>query len=771
MIDISKENFKEVEDFKEKAQQYLNSKIDPLRFKAFRVSMGVYEQREKETYMVRTRIPGGFITLDQFRIISKLGEKYSHGKIHLTSREDAQFHKVELKDVYTIMKELIENGILTKGTGGNTVRNIECSPLSGVSYDDVFDVEPYKNKVTNYLIKDPSTMNLPRKYKIAFSNSKEDTANASISDLGFIAEIKDGKKGFKIFAAGGLGGKPRAAIKIEDFIAAKDVLYYVVGLKRLFEREGDRTNKSKARIRFISYRFGDEKFKELLHDEVVKLKKEENLDLIIDESGKEKVNYEKLEYIENLDEKYENVLFKQKQSGYYSAYVHPECGNLKTDDLNKVLDFISKLDYRTSIRLTNTQGFFIRDLKGNDAVKLAGIIEAFSSNINLFNSSTCAGASTCQLGLCLSQNLLVAIKESFKTADAKVKKALPKIYISGCLNSCAQHEKGAIGLNGRASRTDDGLVPMYTVSFGGYLGFNGAKLAEAFGDVPARKIPKYLLKLAEFKVKTGYEDFYEFLNDKKDEIKSLTKEFGNIESYSENPDLYYDFKANKKFSLEGRGKGECSTGVLDVIKMDISNAEAYIAEYGSSKENLKLYEAALSACRALLILKGIDTTKEREIFSEFIDNFVNEGYLNKNTKGLIDSLIDFKMGDIGDLSDKVSEVRYVVKRVKDMFESLDGKLDITLPKENEDQVKEETLEKNEGNEYKIVDFRGVKCPINFVKVKIELSKVKSGNRLGVYLDDGDPITNVPRSVEKEGNKIISIDTNYDGYNLLVIEKK
>ncbi len=123
---------------------------------------------KNETYMLRTRVPGGVINLKQFQVISELGRKYADGKVRFTSRQDIQFHSVNLEDAYPIMKSLIEVGIITKGTGGNTVRNIECSPLSGVSLDDVFDVTPYMKAATNYLIKDPTTMNMPRKYKTSF---------------------------------------------------------------------------------------------------------------------------------------------------------------------------------------------------------------------------------------------------------------------------------------------------------------------------------------------------------------------------------------------------------------------------------------------------------------------------------------------------------------------------------------------------------------------------------------------------------------------------
>ena len=767
MINTTEENFKAIEDFKEKADQYKNGEIDPLRFKAFRVSMGVYEQREKETYMVRTRVPGGVINLRQFQTINDIAKKYANGRMHLTSRQDIQFQSVKLEDVYDIMNQLIEVGIITKGTGGNTVRNVECAALSGVSVDDVFDVTPYVKEVTNYLIKDPSNMNLPRKYKLAFSNSPVDEANATISDLGFIAKVKDGKKGFEVYGGGGFGGNPRVSLKLTDFIEDKDVIYYVQAMKELFEKEGDRSNKNKARIRYIVVRLGEEKFIQRFEEELAKVKKEKNLDVNIDEA------YEKYDVddVKSIDKELKNIIFPQKQKGRYSVYVHPQSGNLTSEDLDKVLNFINALDYGTSIRVTNTQAFFVRDLKEEDSAKLSNIVLEFASKFNIDNSITCAGASTCQLGLCLSQNLLKGIKKEFKDASDDIKYALPRLYISGCPNSCGVHEKGKIGLSGRANRTEDGLVPMYTIFLGGKVGAGGAKMGEVYGDIPAKKVPKYLYKLAELKSKSSYEDFDEFLDNNKENIGKLIKEFSTLESFAENSDLYYDFGACDKFTLKGRGAGECSTGVIDVIKLDLSNAEGALQKYKNSNEDVDLYSSAVSSARALLVLNGVDTNKDREIFSSFKKIFVETGYVKAEIADLFDTLIDYKLGDIKDIYDKAEDIEYLFNKVKAMYESLDGQLHITLPKEVEKEETEETSADKGKTEYEIIDFRGVKCPINFVKVKVELAKIKSGEKRGFYLDDGAPIDNVPKSVEKEGHRIVNIDTNYDGYNLLIVEKK
>ncbi len=467
----------------------------------------------------------------------------------------------------------------------------------------------------------------------------------------------------------------------------------------------------------------------------------------------------------------QNVLFPQKQQGYYCVYIHPQSGNFDVNNLDKILNFIDDLKYKISLRITNTQGFFVRDLKETDAESLINIIDNFTSKYNIDNSLTCAGPSTCQLGLCLSQNLLAAIKKEFKNALPEIKSALPRLYISGCPNSCAQHEKAKIGLHGRANRTQKGLVPMYSISFGGKVGSGGAKMGDYYGDIPAKKVPLFLHELATLKINSGYKDFYEFLDSKSSDIKDLVSKY-TLDNFSKGDDIYFDFGCQERFSLKGRGPGECSTGVIDVIKLDLSNAKSSLEKYKNTKENLHLYSSALSSARTLLVLNGIDTNKDREIFEEFSRNFIDTGYVKTSIKKLFDSLIDYKIGNTADISDKLSEIEYLYDKVDAMYKSLNGKLDITLPKEKNAVLEVDTKDNVEiKNNYKVIDFRGVKCPINFVKVKIELSKINSGEKIGFYIDDGDPINNVPESVKKEGHSIVSIDTNYDGCNLLIVEKK
>ncbi|MCB2292697.1 nitrite/sulfite reductase [Clostridium algoriphilum] len=538
MITITEDIISSIQDFKNKLQQYKEGKLENM--KSFSSIMGVYKERLNDTYMVRPRIAGGVTTLKQLKAISNIAKKCEVVKIRFTTRQDIQFHSVKLEYLDIIIDELAKAGLITRGAGGDGIRNITCSPLSGVSKDDVFDVTPYMNEVTNYMMKDPANLKLPRKYKIAFSNSEEDTANATITDIGFIAKIVEGKRGFEVYGGGGLGGSAMVALKLEDFIEDTEALYYVQAMKQVFEREGDRTNRQKARLRFVVQRLGEEGFIKMFRSELNKLKTEQDLKLNV-ESKEEVIQNNKEDNKLQCKKEYENIIYPQKQLGYYSLYVHPQNGDISINDFDKVLNYITNLNYETSIRLTMNQGFFVRDLKENDIEGLIETTSTFSSTFNIYNSVICVGPKVCKFGINNSQGLFHNIIEAFKDTPIDIQGALPRILISGCHNSCAQPQKGLIGFLGKKKRTDSGLVPVYSISFNGKVGPGVAKFGEVYGEIPTKKIVKFLLALAQLKVNSGYINFIEFIENKEAGVRTLVSKYSSIESFSENPDLYSDF--------------------------------------------------------------------------------------------------------------------------------------------------------------------------------------------------------------------------------------
>jgi len=491
--------------------------------------------------MIRPRIPGGCVTLEQLKAISEIAKKYGGNQIRFTSRQDIQFHSVKIDNLSNVLEDLIKAELTTKAAGGDGVRNVTCSPLSGVAIDEVFDVTPYMKAVANYMMKDSENLKLPRKYKIAFSNSLEDTVNATITDIGFIAKIVDGRRGFEVYGAGGLGGSPKVGIKLEDFIDHQDALYYAQAVKQIFEREGDRTNRSKARLRFVLQRLGEVKFREMLKIELNKVRDDKDLTLNIN-CEKEDVENAKQGNKKQWDKKYENRIIYQKQEGYYSVSIHPQSGNMTTDNLDNILDFLTVLDYKASIRLAMTQGFFVRDLKENDSKKLIDLTSDYSSIFNMDNSVVCVGPKIYNFGINNSQGLFNKIIETFKEKSFDIKNALPQLLISGCHNSCAQPQKGLIGFIGKKKRIEDNLIATYSILFNGRVGPNIAKFGEVYGEIPAKKIPNFLEELANLKVNSDYISFAEFIESKELEIRELVIKYSSLKSLSENPDLFTDFK-------------------------------------------------------------------------------------------------------------------------------------------------------------------------------------------------------------------------------------
>lgn len=528
---------KEIKFYEEKITEYKEGKIDP-NIRGIRAGMGVYPERQQEKYMTRIKTPGGIISIQQFEAIGKIADKYSGGEIHFTTRQDIQFQGVELEDTLKIMRDVLKLGINTLGAGGNTARNVACSPLSGVDKEEVFDVTPHALATAEHFLKDPSSRKLPRKYKVSFSNSGADTAYATIADLGFIAKIQDGKRGFEVYGAGGLGGSPQVGVKLENFIDEKDVLYYVQAMKELFEAEGDWQNRNKARIRYILYRVGEEKFREILAYYIKKVKKEYNLDLKITEAS--------ISYSEENSKPTTNspIIIEQKQKGYYSVFVHPENGYLKTKNLYKLINYIKTLGYELSIRLSNTQGFYLRDIKGKDVDGLVELVQEFATDPSITTITSCVGETVCGTGLCNSKGLASAIYERFAKEQDDIKKLLPRICISGCPNSCGQHQLGQLGFSGRAIKGANGMIPAYRVFFGGLIGVGKTRLAEAKGDIPAKRIPDFIYSLVLLVKESGYKDFISFIQEKWSVVEKIIKDFQQIE---EEADLYFDYDASTKF--------------------------------------------------------------------------------------------------------------------------------------------------------------------------------------------------------------------------------
>ena len=412
------------------------------------------------------------------------------------------------------MKEALDNDIYTRGAGGNYPRNVAMSPLSGVDPKEEFDVTPYAKAVGNYFLERIYTYKLPRKLKVAFSNSEYDAAHCTVQDLGFVAVNKDGEKYFQIYLGGGLGQNPRKAVKYYDLIEAKDVLYYVEAMVSLFKAEGNYENRNKARVRYILERMGEKDFLECYKKHIEEVIEKGNLEIQVEDKICNKKGIE----VEINNPR----IINQKQLGLYSVYLHPIGGQLLANDLKAILDTIKNFE-DIEIRLAMTEGVYFRNLNGNEARELLELTENMGATTNFEQSVSCIGIPTCQVGICNSQGTLNSIMDYFKDKEYK-SDVLPRVYISGCGNSCGVHQIGSIGFTGKKKRVGEKIEECFTMFAGWSFGVGKTNLGNSYGDIPGNKIPEFLYELSKA-IEVSDLKFEEYLEEKEESFKEIVNKY------------------------------------------------------------------------------------------------------------------------------------------------------------------------------------------------------------------------------------------------------
>ncbi|MBW8035416.1 MAG: sulfite reductase, beta subunit (hemoprotein) [Planctomycetes bacterium] len=742
----------DVSKFRSEVQKFLDGDTTPIAFRAYRVPMGIYEQREEGKYMVRIRIGAGLVKPYQLQRISQLSKKYGNGILHVTTRQDIQIHEVAIENTADVLESLLEVGLSARGGGGNTVRNVSACPRAGVCPNEKFDVSPHAVAVAEYLLQARSSFRLPRKFKIAFSGCSNDCALASVTDLGFFAHIKDGQKGFAVYAAGGLGSNPAIAIKLEDFIVEEKIFEMAETLKQVFDAHGDRSNKHKARLRYVVARLGKEKFIQIYKDIRAQISKDGlkgDIPQIRDMGTASPSTDTPTTDTETLN------ITGEKDGEHVTVKLRLHLGDITADNLAEVAQIAEK--YSTSpVRTTQNQDILITTVLNKDADKITADLKTLTDDVIGRGPKlvACTGAATCKLGLCLSRSLADAISEKLaETATADDHRSTT-IRISGCPNSCGQHNIAPIGFQGRAKRVNGKLMPCYDVLVGGKTEEANATLAKNVGTVPAKKIPKLIVSILTDE------------NRSQSRITELVKRCGDftLDEYPE--DFYKDFGSDEPFSLAGRGPGECGAGVTDVIKFDIQQAKDLLKKAAAaSKEPEKsdtLYNAILSASRALLIVFGAQPKKDRQVFDLFKEHLIIPGWLTAKTADLLEDALDWRLGDKETLTDLFPQIENTVSRIEELFLSLDANLKFRAKPAEEKQATDVAETKPTTS-----DLRGVQCPLNFVKAKIALEMIDIGQTLEVLLDAGEPARNVPASFADQGQEVIKVEQVQDHYAVYV----
>lgn len=772
----------EIDELEKLINDFRDGNINSTEIKARRVPFGVYEQRKDNTYMVRIRCTGGGITPAQFAAVADLSAKYGRESLHFTTRQELQIHNAELENIIVIIRELKKVGLASRGGGGNTVRNIMVSWDSGVSPDEIFDVAPYAVELTSRLIDESDSWSLPRKFKIAFSNSQSDNAQSVFNDIGFIARIKDGVKGFKVFVAGGMGSKPQVGKLLHDFIPADKTYLVAESVKNLFSKHGNRKNKHMARLRFLWRKLGREQFVEFYNKEFASLENQDIKPFTVTEIGHELPESIPLEPIsiesDDFDLWKKRYVREQKQKGLNTILFPVFLGDLANEDAGKLAGFLNNFGDDV-IRFTMQQNISIRNIPGEYLGNVFKVLTAISGRsdkpVFLSGAIACTGANTCKLGICLPHGALRAINRKLENSGIDLDTVEDvRMNISGCPNTCGQHLVADIGFYGRVARKDQVMYPAYSIVAGAVVGGENFRFARKVGDISARKLPDFVgdLLTAYSLKKENYSSFSAYIDDIGEaEIAAICKKYSDIPSFDEDKNYFFDWGADNVFSLVGRGVGECSAGLFDLIDVDrdrISELRKKVDEADGEKSAADiLYHIVLSSSRMLLVTRGVEGSSDGKIFDAFTKHFIQAGLIDSGFEEIVNYA---KNGDNSVLPELKIRVLALADAVEKLYNSMDNSLKFPADTVLRDEQAAEKASGKGDDDVLFRDYRGVACPMNFVKVKIDLANMASGDKLRIYLDDGAPIENVPRSVESEGHEIVSQDKNGDFWEVVIGKK-
>ncbi|MBQ0735068.1 HEPN domain-containing protein [Aquimarina celericrescens] len=635
---------KDIIELANKIEQFHKGKIDEEKFRSLRLARGVYGQRQEGVQMIRIKLPYGKVLSNQLRRICDVSDEYSRGRLHITTRQDIQIHYVDLNRTPELWAELEKDDVTLREACGNTVRNVTASETAGIDPKEPFDVSPYADALFRFFLRNPICQEMGRKFKVSFSGSDDDTGLSYMHDLGFIAKIENGVRGFKVMLGGGLGSQPRHADELYSFLPTDRIIPLMEGVLRVFDRHGERKSRAKARMKFLIKDIGLEAFKELIEAEQTAIVQKS---VPIDAAAyivSIPVAIEAPE-VEIKDQNAFNLwkstnVISQKQKGYVAIGIKVLLGDFYTDKARLLADLVEKYA-AGEIRLSLRQNILIPFVKEDvlpffyqELGKLGFTEAGYNKAVDI---TACPGTDTCNLGIASSTGIAEELERVIKTEYPQyLNEEDLVIKISGCMNACGQHNMANIGFQGMSVRTKDKLVApaLQVLLGGGNLGNGKGRFADKVVKIPSRRGPEALRRIlndyetnargklfVDYYEEKGEKYFYNFLTDLSN-VDNLTQEdfidWGNDTAY-----------------VKAIGVGECAGVVIDLIATLFLESEEKITNAKISFDNevysdavYHAYSSLINSAKALLLAENKKTNTHAGIIRQFDEEFVASGKIN-----------------------------------------------------------------------------------------------------------------------------------------------
>ena len=639
---------KDIIELAKKIELFQNGKIDEEKFRSLRLARGVYGQRQEGVQMIRIKLPYGKVLSHQLRRISEVSDEYSRSRLHITTRQDIQIHYVDLNRTPELWAELERDNVTLREACGNTVRNVTASETAGIDPKEPFDVSPYADALFKFFLRNPICQEMGRKFKVSFSASDEDTGLSYMHDLGFIAKIQDGVKGFKVMLGGGLGSQPRHADVFYEFLPSDKIIPIMEGVLRVFDRYGERKSRAKARLKFLIKDIGLDDFRALVDEEQNAI---EHKSVPIDETKyttSQPVSASApnvtIEDVEAFNKWKATNIISQKQEGYYAIGIKVLLGDFYTDKARLLADLVEKYA-AGEIRLSLRQNILIPYVKEDlipffyQELKKLGFAEpGYNKAVDI---TACPGTDTCNLGIASSTGIAEELERVIKAEYPQyLENEDLVIKISGCMNACGQHNMANIGFQGMTVRTKDKKVApaLQVLLGGGNLGNGNAFFADKVVKIPSRRGPEALRRiLDDFEKNSNGKPFVDYYKAKGEKyFYQLLTDLSSVDNLTQED--FIDWGTNEQY-IKAIGIGECAGVVIDLIATLFLESEEKIEEAKEAFNNevfsgaiYEAYRSMVNSAKAILLADNITTNTQAGIISQFDERFVETNKIDLGEK-------------------------------------------------------------------------------------------------------------------------------------------
>ena len=577
----------DIEKFETQLARYLAGELEEDAFRVFRLNNGIYGQRQGGHHqMVRVKVPFGSITPEQLDMFAHLAETYSRGWGHLTTRQNIQFHFVDLEQVPALMRDMASVGLTSREACGDTVRNVMGCHLAGACPHEALDISPWAEAAHQHFLDNPLSQRLPRKFKINFSGCETDCGQAMFNDVGVIATTRtlpDGRReaGFRVFIAGGLGANPHPALALEEFTAREDLLITLESVLRVFSNHGNRDNKLRARMKWLVDTMGWEDLQARVLKERKLLVASSSWPGGLPESVQQHgdapaglgqgvtptpvgqgtpVTLSRRDPYQAWDDA--NVV-RGVAKGTVSAVAYARLGDVTTDQLRALASIQREL--RADVRITNRQNLVFRDLTEAQLPllhqRLASIGMDKPGAELARDVVACPGADTCNLAVTQSRGLADAIGVALDAAGLAEVDGI-RTNISGCTNSCGQHHISDIGFFGAERRAHGQSAPGYQLLLGGYVGQEKIHFGQKALRLPAKNAPEAVVRVVQrFNDERNAGEVFRSWVDRVGGVTAIADGLRDLDEFptpEDGPEYYVDYDETGPYVAEV-GDSECAT--------------------------------------------------------------------------------------------------------------------------------------------------------------------------------------------------------------------